>query len=129
VSKSLADTCRLPWISSPTWCSIRSSPRADMERERGVILKRSRSIEDNPEVLVHELFTQAFWKDHPLGWPILGTTKTVSQLDQEKLFAYHGDRFTAATSSFQRPATWSTTSLAEEVAGKFSSTGRWRNAA
>jgi len=65
----------------------------DIERERGVILEEIKIDEDNPDVLVHELFTQNFWKDHPLGKPILGTTETVARLDQEKLFAYHGDRF------------------------------------
>ena len=66
---------------------------ADIERERGVILEEIKIDEDNPDVLVHELFTQNFWKDHPLGKPILGTTDTVGRLDQQKLFDYHGDRF------------------------------------
>src|ERR1700722_10425324 len=65
----------------------------DIERERGVILEEIKIDEDNPDVLVHELFTQNFWKDHPLGKPILGTTETVGRLTQDKLFAYHGDRF------------------------------------
>ena len=39
----------------------------DIERERGVILEEIKIDEDNPDVLVHELFTQSFWKDHPLG--------------------------------------------------------------
>src|SRR5580698_7250088 len=65
----------------------------DIERERGVILEEIKIDEDNPDVLVHELFTQNFWRDHPLGMPILGTTKTVASFDQTKLFAYHGDRF------------------------------------
>jgi predicted Zn-dependent peptidase len=65
----------------------------DIERERGVILEEIKIDEDNPDVLVHELFTQNFWKDHPLGKPILGTTATVGRLDQEKLFDYHGGRF------------------------------------
>ena len=65
----------------------------DIERERGVILEEIKIDEDNPDVLVHELFTQSFWKDHPLGWPILGTTETVGNLDQKSLFDYHGDRF------------------------------------
>ncbi|MGA2349870.1 MAG: pitrilysin family protein, partial [Terracidiphilus sp.] len=38
----------------------------DIERERDVILEEIKIDEDNPDVLVHELFTQAFWKDHPL---------------------------------------------------------------
>jgi predicted Zn-dependent peptidase len=65
----------------------------DIERERGVILEEIKIDEDNPDVLVHELFTQNFWKDHPLGKPILGTTATVGRLDQGKLFDYHTGRF------------------------------------
>ena len=65
----------------------------DIERERGVILEEIKIDEDNPDVLVHELFTQSFWRGHPLGWPILGTTETVTKLDQQQLFTYHGDRF------------------------------------
>jgi hypothetical protein len=34
----------------------------DIERERGVILEEIKIDEDNPDVLVHELFTQSFWK-------------------------------------------------------------------
>jgi predicted Zn-dependent peptidase len=65
----------------------------DIERERGVILEEIKIDEDNPDVLVHELFMQSFWKGHPLGWPILGTTETVTRLGQQQLFTYHGDRF------------------------------------
>jgi predicted Zn-dependent peptidase len=46
---------------------------ADIGRERGVILEEIKMDEDNPDYLVHEIFTQNFWKDHPLGKPILGT--------------------------------------------------------
>ena len=38
--------------------------------------------EDNPDYLVHEIFTQNFWKDHPLGKPILGTKETVKRFEQ-----------------------------------------------
>ena len=65
----------------------------DIERERGVILEEIKIDEDNPDVLVHELFTQSFWKGHPLGKPILGTTETVGRLGQQHLFDYHNDRF------------------------------------
>src|SRR6201997_4041453 len=57
----------------------------DIGRERGVILEEIKMDEDNPDYLVHEIFTQNFWKDHPLGKPILGTRDTVRTFDQEKL--------------------------------------------
>ena len=60
----------------------------DISREQGVILQEIKMDEDNPDYLVHEIFTQNFWKDHPLGRPILGTKETVKLLQQEKLVDY-----------------------------------------
>jgi predicted Zn-dependent peptidase len=91
----------------------------DIERERGVILEEIKIDEDNPDVLVHELFTQSFWRDHPLGWPILGTNKTVASLDQEKLFAYHGDRFHGGNIVFSAAGNLDHDRFAEAVAAKF----------
>jgi predicted Zn-dependent peptidase len=91
----------------------------DIERERGVILEEIKIDEDNPDVLVHELFTQSFWKDHPLGWPILGTTKTVAKLDQKSLFDYHNDRFHGGNMVFSAAGNLDHDQFAEEVAAKF----------
>jgi predicted Zn-dependent peptidase len=49
--------------------------------------------EDNPDYLVHEIFTQNFWKDHPLGKPILGTKETVRSFEQQNLFDFYRQRF------------------------------------
>jgi predicted Zn-dependent peptidase len=57
----------------------------DIGKERSVVLEEIRMTQDNPEDLVHELFTQNFWNTHPLGRPILGTPETVSALTQETL--------------------------------------------
>ncbi len=55
-------TCSSLLTCSPTWCSIPSSLLPKSERERGVILEEIKIDEDNPDVLVHELFTQNFWE-------------------------------------------------------------------
>src|SRR5579884_3926951 len=60
----------------------------EITRERGVILEEIKMDEDNPDYLVHEIFTQNFWKDHPLGKPILGTKETVRRFEQPFLFDY-----------------------------------------
>ena len=93
---------------------------ADIERERKVILEEIKIDEDSPEVLVHELFTQAFWKDHPLGKPILGTSKTVARLDQQSLLAYHGDRFHGGNIIFSAAGNLEHDRFVEAVAQKFS---------
>ncbi len=95
--------------------------RPEIERERGVILEEIKIDEDNPDVLVHELFTQSFWKGHPLGKPILGTTETVGRLGQEQLFAYHGDRFHAGNIIFSAAGNLDHEQFTAAVAEKFSS--------
>jgi predicted Zn-dependent peptidase len=92
----------------------------DIERERGVILEEIKIDEDNPDVLVHELFTQSFWKDHPLGWPILGTTKTVAGLDQKSLFDYHNDRFHGGNMVFSAAGNLDHDQFVDAVVAKFS---------
>ena len=44
----------------------------DIEREKKVVLEEIKMVEDTPDDLVHELFTEHFWRNHPLGRPILG---------------------------------------------------------
>jgi predicted Zn-dependent peptidase len=57
----------------------------DIAREQSVILEEIRMTQDNPEDLVHELFTQNFWQPHALGKPILGTPETVSAFTRDTL--------------------------------------------
>ena len=66
---------------------------ADIVRERGVILEEIKMDEDSPDYLVHEIFAQNFWKDHPLGKPILGTKETVRRFEQPALLDYYQHRF------------------------------------
>ena len=93
----------------------------DIERERGVILEEIKIDEDNPDVLVHELFTQNFWKDQPLGKPILGTTETVSAFNQDTLFGYHGERFRGGNMVFAAAGQLHHDEFVQTVAEKFSS--------
>jgi predicted Zn-dependent peptidase len=91
----------------------------DIERERGVILEEIKIDEDNPDVLVQELFTQSFWKGHPLGWPILGTTETVGRMGQQQLFEYHVGRFHGGNMIFSAAGNLEHDQFVEAVAEKF----------
>jgi predicted Zn-dependent peptidase len=66
----------------------------DIKKERGVILEEIKMDEDNPDYLVHEIFTQNFWKDQPLGKPILGTKETVRKFDRATMLDAYKKRFT-----------------------------------
>src|SRR5215813_1821207 len=65
----------------------------EVERERGVIIEEIKMDEDDPNSLVHEIFTQNFYKNHALGRPILGTKETVRKFDHAKTFDYYRSKF------------------------------------
>jgi predicted Zn-dependent peptidase len=65
----------------------------DIVREKGVILEEIKMDEDNPDYLIHEIFTQSFWKDHALGKPILGTKETVRSFEQDNVLDFYRQRF------------------------------------
>ena len=54
----------------------------DIEKEKSVVLEEIKMDQDNPDTLVHEIFTQNFWRGHGLGKPILGTRETVPEFNR-----------------------------------------------
>src|SRR5271167_3893968 len=65
----------------------------DIARERGMILEEIKMDEDSPDYLVHEIFTQSFWKDHALGKPILGTKDSVKRFERDPVLDFYAQRF------------------------------------
>jgi len=92
----------------------------DIQRERGVILEEIKMDEDSPDYLVHEIFTQNFWKDHPLGKPILGTKETVRKFEQKMLFEYYGGFFYPGNMIISAAGSLNHEHFAELVRRKFS---------
>jgi predicted Zn-dependent peptidase len=80
----LADIVRNPAFSTE-----------DIEREKKVVVEEIKMVEDTPDDLVHEIFTQGFWENHPLGRPILGTRETVESFDAASLRKYFRSAYTA----------------------------------
>ena len=66
----------------------------DIEREKKVVVEEIKMVEDTPDDLVHEIFTQGFWENHPLGRPILGTKETVESFSANSLRDYFSKAYT-----------------------------------
>ena len=65
----------------------------ELEKERKVILQEIGMVEDTPDDWVHDLFSESFWPDHPLGRPILGTAPILESLKRDDLVGYFGRYF------------------------------------
>jgi predicted Zn-dependent peptidase len=63
----------------------------EIEKERNVILEEIKMVEDTPDDLVFEIFSERFYPDHPLGRPILGTPETLSSFKRERVQGHYDD--------------------------------------
>lgn len=50
-------------------------------------------VEDNPEDYLHDFFHESYWRGHSLGFPVQGTSGTVSAFTRDRVVAYFRDRF------------------------------------
>src|SRR5271157_6488159 len=66
----------------------------DILKESKVIQEEIKMVEDTPDDLVHEIFTQSYWRGQALGRPILGTRRTVGSFNRERLCGYFHRHYT-----------------------------------
>lgn len=75
---------------------ILTDPRfdeADLKSEQKVIIEEMKMVEDSPEEYLGELFSEAFFPDHPLGLNIAGTPKVVKSFNREITTNYHAANY------------------------------------
>ena len=65
----------------------------DVDAERNVILEEIRMRDDAPEDLVHELFSEAMFPDHPLGREVLGTNGSVADMTRDSIEQFHARNY------------------------------------
>jgi predicted Zn-dependent peptidase len=58
---------------------------AEIDKERNVVLEEIKMVEDTPDDLVFEIFSENFYPDHALGRPILGTPQTIASFQRERV--------------------------------------------
>ncbi len=68
---------------------------ADLETEREVVLEEIAMLEDTPQDLVHDLFSEAIFGDDPLGRHVIGRADVISTVSKRSLQTYHRQMYTA----------------------------------
>jgi len=68
----------------------------ELERERQVVLEEIRMVEDTPDELLYDLFSDRFYPSHPLGRPIQGTARSVASLSRRQLLRFFRDCYRPA---------------------------------
>jgi predicted Zn-dependent peptidase len=65
----------------------------ELEREKSVVLQEIKMVEDTPDDIIHDIFAEQIWADHPLGRPILGTRDRVSGFGRESVLDYFREEY------------------------------------
>jgi predicted Zn-dependent peptidase len=68
----------------------------DVESERRVILEEINVHEDTPDDLIHDLFTETLWPNHPLGRPVLGTKKSIKAAGRDQIRRFYRKHYVPA---------------------------------
>jgi len=66
---------------------------ADVDNERGVIHEEIAMRDDEPSDAVFDLFSEALFGDTPLGRPVLGTTRSITDLSRTQIAGYYRRRY------------------------------------
>ena len=67
--------------------------KAEIEKERGVIIEEINMYEDTPMRKVAEVYEALLWGDQPLGWEIGGQKKNILKIQHGDFVDYIGERY------------------------------------
>lgn len=69
----------------------------EVAKEKGVIVEELRMYEDNPTMFVELLFDRILFGNHPLGWDIGGSVKTVTKITRDEIYNYYRNHYFPAS--------------------------------
>jgi predicted Zn-dependent peptidase len=65
----------------------------DVDAERKVVLEEIAMRDDDPSDLVHDLFSDTYYGDTPIGRPILGTVESIRGMSRGTVFNYYKKKY------------------------------------
>ena len=65
----------------------------DVDAERKVVLEEIAMRDDDPSDLVHDLFSDVYYGDTPVGRPILGTIDSINGMSRNTVFNYYKKKY------------------------------------
>ncbi len=99
----------------------------EIERERGVIIEEINMYEDNPMMMMEDVFEQTIWGDQPLGWNIAGPKSVIQKVTRKQLLDYYR-KYYVPKNMIVAVAGNVTDAIVDELAAKFNTSRAGRGA-
>jgi predicted Zn-dependent peptidase len=87
----------------------------DFAMEKNVILEEIALYQDRPRFTLMDLAREAYFRGHPLGNRVLGTTESISALQRDQMAAYFEQRYAANNLSFVLAGNYDWDAAVEQV--------------
>ena len=71
-------------------------PEDEIEKEKGVVIEEINMYKDRPQSIVHEVFEELVYGEHPLGRPVIGFKDTVKNFTKDDLIQYRKKHYVPA---------------------------------
>jgi predicted Zn-dependent peptidase len=97
--------------------------KKDITVEKKVILEEIGMYEDAPEELVHDILSEAVWEGSAIGYPILGTRKSLRGLNRDYILDYIKGRYTPENTVISIAGNYDEEKLSEMLERYF---GSWK---
>ncbi|MDH4158340.1 MAG: insulinase family protein [candidate division Zixibacteria bacterium] len=99
-------------------CNSTLSP-VNLGREKKVICEEIKESLDTPTDYIHDLFARTFWGKHPLGRPIMGSIRNISQMPRHRVTGYLKRNYRAGSTVIAASGFVPHDRLVKLVRGKF----------
>ncbi len=67
--------------------------KADIDKERGVIIEEIMMYRDLPQQVVQEVLGQLLWSKHPVGRPLIGTPQNIMRMTREDILGFKAKNY------------------------------------
>lgn len=92
----------------------------DIDKERSVILEELKMYEDSPEDLAYDLLTEGIYANDSLGMNIIGTVKSLENLNKNKLLDYFNKYYIPNNAVISISGNFDFDEMVKKIEGKFS---------
>ena len=91
----------------------------EVEAERQVILEEILMRADEPADLVHEVFSEALFPDHPVGREVLGDEESIEAMSRAAIAEFHAVHYTPANTVFAAAGNLEHAAIVEGIEQRF----------
>ncbi len=74
-------------------------PKAELEKEKGVIVEEIRMYQDMPTRHIHDVLMELLYGTQPAGWDVAGSEKTVRATTRERMIAYRKKHYVSGATT------------------------------